>query len=590
MNHMSINQEALAARPRMASVAVPVAIPLARLVASAANVRKTGAKDGIGELAASIAAHGLRQNLNVRPTDTERFEVVAGGRRLRALRMLVKQKRLPKDVTVPCIVMDGGEDAAEVSLVENTVRTAMHPDDQFMAFAALVDGGMPVEDVAARFGVAPALVERRLRLAKVSPRLRGLFRKGELTLDHIMAFTVTDDHVEQERVWQELPEWRRGPDDIRAALTREAVRFDTPAARFVGVEAYVAAGGTVMRDLFDEGCEGFAQDRVLLLALAGDRLQALAEAVQAEGWKWVKAEAERDYSVSYRRVFAESQGEGGAEVFAAEDMAKAGAIVRIGRDGSAQVERGLIHPDDIRREAMPETEAKGAAKTDKGALPASLVEDLTAHRTAALRLELARNPAVALAATVHALAGPLLYGPGRCVSALEVRVSSTMLESRVAVPDDCAAHAGMQQQAQRWHGLVPEDEHLFFGWCLGQPQEVLLDLLAFAAGSTVNAVRGRQDRRDSQRLAHADALATAVGLDMAAHWQPSITGFYGRLSKAQLLAIVTEAKAPMAVSISTVKKAEAARYVAEAMVSTQWLPTPLRAPEPAAGQDAAEAA
>lgn len=237
MNHMSINQEAGAAGPRMASLAVPVAIPLARLVASAANVRNTGAKDGIGELAASIAAHGLRQNLNVRPNYTERFEVVAGGRRLRAPRMQVKQKRLPKDVTLPCIVMEGGEDASEVSLVENTLRAAMHPDDQFVAFAALVEGGMPVEDVSARFGVAPALVERRLRLAKVSPKLRGPFRKGELTLDHIMAFKVTDDHGEQERVWQELPDWRRGPDDIRAALTREAVRLDTPLARFVGVEA-----------------------------------------------------------------------------------------------------------------------------------------------------------------------------------------------------------------------------------------------------------------------------------------------------------------------------------------------------------------
>lgn len=130
MNDMSMNTESTVVAPRGATTAVPIAIPLARLVASAANVRKTGAKEGIAELAASIAAHGLRQNLNVRPApEGDRFEVVAGGRRLWALRLLAKQKKLPKDVTIPCIIITADEDASEISLVENTLRTSMHPDD-----------------------------------------------------------------------------------------------------------------------------------------------------------------------------------------------------------------------------------------------------------------------------------------------------------------------------------------------------------------------------------------------------------------------------------------------------------------------------
>jgi hypothetical protein len=133
---------------------------------------------------------------------------------------------------------------------------------------------MPVEDVAARFGVAVTHVQRRLKLARVSPRLRKLYVAGELSLEQLMAFTVSDDHAAQERVWKDLPQWSRDADDIRAGLTREALRFDNSLVRFVGVEAYTAAGGGILRDLFDRGNEGYLTDRVLLLRLAGERLDA----------------------------------------------------------------------------------------------------------------------------------------------------------------------------------------------------------------------------------------------------------------------------------------------------------------------------
>jgi ParB family transcriptional regulator, chromosome partitioning protein len=78
---------------------------------------------------------------------------------------------------------------------------------------------MPVADVAARFGVTEAVVKQRLKLASVSPSLIAAYRKGEMTLQHIMAFTVTDDHEAQERVWRELPEWHTDdPSNIRDML------------------------------------------------------------------------------------------------------------------------------------------------------------------------------------------------------------------------------------------------------------------------------------------------------------------------------------------------------------------------------------
>jgi ParB family transcriptional regulator, chromosome partitioning protein len=146
-------------------------IPLNALVSSPANVRKTGSKIGIDELASSIAAHGLLQNLQVRPVADDRYQVVAGGRRLAALKLLAKRKEVEKDVAVGCNVL-AGEDDTEISLAENDMREAMHPADQFEAFRRLVDDGRSVEEVAKRFGATVLLVTQRLKLARVPPTSR----------------------------------------------------------------------------------------------------------------------------------------------------------------------------------------------------------------------------------------------------------------------------------------------------------------------------------------------------------------------------------------------------------------------------------
>ncbi len=111
-------------------------LPLHLLIHSPANVLRTGRTTGLGELVASIAAHGLRQNLNVQPLPDGRYAVVAGARRLRALRLLAQQKALAKDASMPCLILEVGDDLAEISLAENAVRDAMHPDDQCAAFRA----------------------------------------------------------------------------------------------------------------------------------------------------------------------------------------------------------------------------------------------------------------------------------------------------------------------------------------------------------------------------------------------------------------------------------------------------------------------
>ena len=89
-------------------------ISLADLIPSPANVRKTNAATGIPELAASVEAHGLLQNLQVREAASGKFEVVAGGRRLAALKLLAKEDALAKDAPVPCHLIQP-DDATEIS-------------------------------------------------------------------------------------------------------------------------------------------------------------------------------------------------------------------------------------------------------------------------------------------------------------------------------------------------------------------------------------------------------------------------------------------------------------------------------------------
>jgi ParB family transcriptional regulator, chromosome partitioning protein len=376
-------------------------IPFNKLVLSQANVRRVKAGLSIEELAADITRRGLLQGLNVRPVrdadgnDTGVYEVPAGGRRYRALELLVKQKRLKKTQPVPCVVRDGGL-AEEDSLAENVQRVALHPLDQFRAFQTLRDAGLGEEEIAARFFVAPSVVKQRLKLAAVSPKLLDLYAEDEITLDQLMAFTVTNDHARQEQVWDAVERSSMtDPYYIRRQLTEGAVRASDKRAQFVGVAAYEAAGGLVMRDLFEQDNGGWLQDAALLERLALGKLTDAVEPIRAEGWKWIDVAIEFPYghAACLHRIGGEtvalSEKEQAsfdalraeydkfeAEYAEAEELpdeidarlgeletaleafqlrpvtydetekARAGVFVSIDGDGSLLVDRGYVRPED----------------------------------------------------------------------------------------------------------------------------------------------------------------------------------------------------------------------------------------------------
>ena len=257
------------------------------------NVRKRNREAGLDELAASIAAQGLLQNLIVTPLKKAgTFTVKAGGRRLRAIQHLIEQGKLPADHEVPVLVLTDGAASVGASLTENRQRAAMNPADECLGFKILTDQfNMTVEEVAIQQAVTVRFVEQRLRLADLAPAVFEALGAGEISLGVAQAYAVTADTDRQARVFEQMKHAYYGnqPDNIRRAILNGTVKANDAKARFVGREAYVAAGGRIEGDLFtvEAGDENWT-DVDLLEELAAKKLEAAAaELAQEQGLAFV---------------------------------------------------------------------------------------------------------------------------------------------------------------------------------------------------------------------------------------------------------------------------------------------------------------
>ncbi|MFG9343934.1 ParB/RepB/Spo0J family partition protein [Pseudomonas aeruginosa] len=624
-----------------------ILVPLSRLVSrpTGRNVRKTP-RMSIPELAASIQRVGLLQNLIVTATaDGERYEVVAGGRRLAALKLLAKKHRISKEWEVPCLLVADGT-ARTASLTENVQREAMHPADQFEAFAALVAEGRPIEDIAADFSVTPLVVQRRLKLANVSPRLLADYRAEAVSLDQLMALAITDDHAAQEAAFYDAPTWQRSPHNLRDRLTeREIDAHRHPLVRFVGLDAYEAAGGGTRRDLFAEADSGvYLTDAALLERLAQDKLASLAAEVKAEGWAWVdatpgtthadlqafqraprqrrslnKREAQRIEKLQTKmQALAEAvdaaldaddeekadalQEEGehlGEQLQALEDglqdygdavKAAAGAIVTIDRNGEAVIHRGLLREAEakalrtlerLRQGFGSEGEAGNddtGEETDDAPKPAAmsdrLAQRLSSHRTAALQIEVARHPQVALAALVHGMVQTVLQGShyGHDLPLGVKLTQQDRLEGMAPDWPESPAAVALRELQQVAGEALPEDSAELFAALLAKPQDELVRLLAVCVASTVDVVTPRA----TQHQPGAE-LAQAVALDMAPWWQPTGDGYFQHVPKAAILEAVGEFAPGHVTRLAKLKKGDIASEAERLADGTGWMPAIFRA-------------
>ncbi|SNT42502.1 ParB/RepB/Spo0J family partition protein, partial [Jannaschia aquimarina] len=168
---------------------VIVQVPLADLTLSDLNPRTVFSETGIEVLAENIRAAGLIQNLGGIETETG-IEIVAGGRRFRALALLQDD---PRFATIP-VKLAPDEDTARLwATSENAHREAMHPADEVRDYGAMSGRGLTVPQIAMAYGVTEAHVYRRLALAKLPAPVIDALRDGEISLSHAAAFTVGND-------------------------------------------------------------------------------------------------------------------------------------------------------------------------------------------------------------------------------------------------------------------------------------------------------------------------------------------------------------------------------------------------------------
>jgi ParB family chromosome partitioning protein len=569
------------------------------------------------------------------------------------MQLLATEGRWSAEQPVECKVHEDAR-SVEISLAENSGREAMHPADEMEAFRKLVEDGLTASQVAACFGVTPLTVERRLKLARLAPRFLAMYRADEIEPDQLQALALVEDHAAQESIWDGLPAYDREAWTLRRIITEQSCAGDSRLARFVGIEAYEARGGTVRRDLFADGDNAsslFLDNPVLLQTLAMEKLRGLAEEVRAEGWGWVDCltegdhlalrsygrevqaerapateeaeaiqamESERDQlAEAYRKLEDDDEGDRDADDYEAEEqrlssaldeiddridtaraalqawtpeqMARSGVLLRIDHAGGVSVHRGLLRPEERKAgkgasrsissgptgdedDSGDEQNAGGRKRPE---FSERLMRDLTAHRTAAIQAALMQNSQVALVTLVHRMAETVFghYSRGNDVVKVSVHVMSDYALAQVASDYENSPAGSLLGQAHtEWGDRLPCNPETLYRWLLGQERDTLLDLLAYCTARSIDAVAGRERSHDQS-----DAIAEALGVDMADWWMPTTANYLAHVSKARALGAVAEASGIDATkAVAGMKKPDAIAHCAAKLEGTRWLPSPLR--------------
>jgi ParB-like partition proteins len=413
--------------------------PLAQLYVSDLNPRQDADPEGIDLLADSLAMIGLIQNLSGILDGEGRVGIVAGGRRLRAIARAVERdatvtERHPELASIPVRIAPDEATARAWASAENAAREDLAPADEIRAYGRMKEAGADVSAIARSFGKTEAHVYRRLALAALPAPVLDALKEGQISLGMAKAFTVSQDEALTLTVLAEVKGRDVSEHRIKQALQPAAVSATDRRARFVGLDAYEAAGGSLTRDLFSDTVA--LHDADLLQDLFTERLNAEAEKLVA-GWKWAEVTADEyvSYSVTEKLarlypvegVLTEEQAErydelaelanadaldeaGQAELEALDAIIKgdftdaqravAGYHVYVGHSGTVQVSGPWVRTED-RAEAIEAGVLTGhaAGATGSDAVPAprspysgALVEDMKAIRLAAIQTALLDKP------------------------------------------------------------------------------------------------------------------------------------------------------------------------------------------------------
>lgn len=595
-------------------------VAFADLLAPDAINARTATKDGLGELAASIAQKGLIQPLAVRPCadDPQKFEIIDGRRRYQALKKLIAEKKMSRKDEVPVIVRNEDDaEALETSLMANTVRLPMHPVDQHEVFARLIDEGRSEADVASRFGIDEKTVKRQLALGRLAEPIRTAWRKGKIDADAAKAFTIHPSHEVQTAAFERIKKERGGYSTwaVRRELTLDKVAAGNISENLK--KRYLEAGGTITESLFDE--DSYLDDGALVRKLQDeDKTAALVAArakFEGQGWSWIKIadDLPHDWRRGWERLgqefeltdeqltkFNELEDAAGATEdeaeadrlqaeanafemaclqaqFTPEMKARTGVVLQAHWNGEVSAIMGLIMPsadgtEDL-ESAIDRTLDSGDATSDDGHsseaertnppaddsvhLSGALITDLTTAQTDAARLALRQtDERVALTILVAALSVRAFETPAKVQISTDEHSGRPKAKAFAPVLSDALAGMTVEQLHDAIRDFVADSLDLIANSALSSRVSQAAVIGALDGGAYLAAMRERFVPEDFFKRAPRDVIDDAIG-EME---EGGITG-------------------PIPDTIIDWKKGQLAGFAAENARKCGWLPEELRHPD-----------
>lgn len=553
-------------------------LKLGDLFLSEHNVRTVAtSKESNKILKASIKAQGLKQNLVVISAG-KKYGVVAGGRRLAQLNELLEEGEIKSTYLVPCMI-DTAENISAISLSEN-IKASMHPADEFVAFQSMMDEGKTVVQIANEFGIAQGLVKKRLKMAGVSSELLDFYRQGKIDLEHIMAFTVTDDHARQMACYKELSTHYMSANKVRNFLLDTALLTTHGMVKLVTLKSFKKAGGTTTTDLFESAT--YINERDLIESLALEILNKKAKTL-AKQWKWVdvtlSANSYSDYETQLRAEFVglpkklikdlqkkekaldvlndkngvdwtdadddlETELEGAIEAlegkrekyrhFSDEQKAVSGVMVSFDSTGAIIVELGFVKKEDMALAFPPVATKAGEVPTDdlsssKGVESNALNTDLQHFKLQALQSEIMKNDKLTYDLMVYSLVKRLLSENFYCDLTLDIAINKTDLKATDGIED-----------TEPHQAINSFKTSLELSWLAIETEEA--KFLAFRALSSVQKKQllsycTAMSYRSESSSSIESVITETINFDISKYWKPTKDNYFKRIKTRDLLAI-----------------------------------------------------
>lgn len=574
--------------------AVILQIPLESLTISDLNPRKAVSDAHIESLADSIERFGLIHNLAGLMGEDGTVGIVAGGCRLRAIKVIAERSKDHPFATVPVKLAADAVEAEDWASAENAAREDMTPADEIRAFGRMKSRGASVPEIALAFAVTEARVYQRLALANLPEPVLDALAAGEISLGTAKAFTLSDDEALTLGILDQVKGQAVSENAIKNALHPDAIKASDRRAKFVGTEAYEAEGGMVTRDLFSN--EVFLASPALLDRLFAEKLDAArADQVESQGWAWAEARSEawlNYYDLDQMKLarlypiegdLSEEEAQEYDELadlanggvldedgetrlsdlqamldgdYSEDQKAHAGCIILVNNSGKVEMTAGLVRPED--KKAAVEAGVLQAPQSTKPDTPKSpysqkLVADMQAIRLASVQAALLAKPELVL----DLLGFGLSDASGSFESVFGIR-----LDRPRNIP---SVEDGFTPEPRLAHGIDASEY-----WQQGTRVKDLTEAFATFREDGKKARNAQITEAITRTLpyqagdpAFFDLIANEAGADIRKHWTPTAENFFSRVSAAYLTDLICEflscdARDDRIASFAKLKKAEKA--------------------------------